>query len=201
VQRLVDRYGRNGASQAIWLIKLVQHAGALCSSTFPWRIPRCWRPWARWVLSRDKRPRRASPCELYPKTADKPYACCWANRECFGGYVVEVDRLLPGRGDVHDPRRRAVLDKRQQQQREQKPGEVIDRKAQLASLGTRRHWSPGRRTGSAGSSLANSAKPARAYWCMAAMPREALASSPRWDCRRCARSKVGWDWLIAWSRA
>jgi hypothetical protein len=30
-------------------------------------------------------------------------------------YVVEVDRLLSGRRDVHDPRWRAVLDKRQQQ--------------------------------------------------------------------------------------
>src|SRR5947199_9803405 len=33
--------------------------------------------------------------------------------------------------------------------------------------------------GSAGSSLANSGKPARACWCMAAMPREALAWWPR----------------------
>src|SRR5437870_4945404 len=50
-------------------------------------------------------------------------------------YVAEVDRLLSGRRDVDDPRWRAVLDKRQQQPREKKAGEVIDRKPQLEPLG------------------------------------------------------------------
>jgi hypothetical protein len=74
--------------------KLVQHAGALCSSTFPWRIPRCWRPWARWVLSRDKRPRRASPCEHYPKTADK-HQCHLLTASNHPGAGTESSKVAP----------------------------------------------------------------------------------------------------------
>jgi predicted alpha/beta-hydrolase family hydrolase len=49
--------------------------------------------------------------------------------------VGEVDRLLPGRGDVDDARRGARLDQREQQRGQQKTGEVIDRKAQFEPVG------------------------------------------------------------------
>ena len=49
--------------------------------------------------------------------------------------VAEIDRLLYGRRDSYDPRRRALFDKGQQQRGKQKPGEIIHRKAQLEPVG------------------------------------------------------------------
>jgi hypothetical protein len=43
-------------------------------------------------------------------------------------HVGEIDRLLPGRGHVNDARRSARLEQRQQQPRQQEPGEIVDRK-------------------------------------------------------------------------
>jgi hypothetical protein len=47
----------------------------------------------------------------------------------------------------------------------------------MERLSGKTHWSPARQTGSAGSSLVSSGKPARTCWCMAVMRREVLASS------------------------
>jgi hypothetical protein len=52
--------------------------------------------------------------------------------------VVEVDRLLAERGDVDDPRRRRRHQPIAQQRREQEPGEVVDREAQLVAVRARR---------------------------------------------------------------
>jgi hypothetical protein len=49
--------------------------------------------------------------------------------------VAEIDRLLSGRRDIYDPRRRALFDKGQQQRAKQQPGEIIHHKAQLEPLG------------------------------------------------------------------
>jgi hypothetical protein len=49
--------------------------------------------------------------------------------------VAEIDRLLSGRRDIYDPRRRALFDKGQQQRGKQKPGEIIHRKAPLDGSG------------------------------------------------------------------
>jgi hypothetical protein len=57
-------------------------------------------------------------------------------------------------------------------------GEARQTEGWDGKLSEKRCWSPARRTGSAGWSTESSGKPARASWCMAAMPREALASSP-----------------------
>jgi hypothetical protein len=52
--------------------------------------------------------------------------------------VVEVDRHLPGGGDVDDARRRGGDEAVAQQRREQEAGEVVDREAQLVAIGALR---------------------------------------------------------------
>src|SRR5262249_60251862 len=48
--------------------------------------------------------------------------------------IIEVDRVLAERSDVHDARRLAEQQKRQQNPGEQKPGEIVDGKAQLVAV-------------------------------------------------------------------
>ena len=49
--------------------------------------------------------------------------------------VVEIERLLSGRADVDDTRRRAGLDQRQEQTRQQEPGEIVHRETQFVAVG------------------------------------------------------------------
>ena len=48
--------------------------------------------------------------------------------------IGKVDRLLSGRGDVDDARRRALPEKRQQQISQQEAGEVVDGEAKLVAV-------------------------------------------------------------------
>ena len=58
--------------------------------------------------------------------------------------VVKVDRLLPGGGHIDDAGRRARLDERQEQPRQQEAREIVDRKAQLEAVGADLALCPGR---------------------------------------------------------